>query len=83
MAEFSPVSDLADMFGLVDAEVQVGYRLGAAGVGSPASHWSRSVWHGWRNGRVDAGLAERDEAQRLLSYRWQMATGFTDGLPVH
>lgn len=29
---------------------------------------STSFWHGWRNGRVDGGHAQKDNAQSMLAH---------------
>ncbi len=47
---------------LDEAEILIGYMDGVAGlVGAPGM--TRSYLHGWRNGAVDAGLVDPDEAQ--------------------
>jgi hypothetical protein len=83
VAEFLPVTDLADAFSLVDDEVALGYQLGASGFASLGSWASRAVWHGWRNGRVGAGLAEPDAAQVVLAHRWQLGFGCSDSPMWH
>lgn len=67
MSEFVPVSTLADLDTLDDAEVVAGYRDGLANEPEPGNSRSRSYWHGWRNGMADRGLREIDEAQRELA----------------
>lgn len=67
MGEFIPVSTLADLDTLDDAEVLEGYRDGLANEPEPGGNRSRSYWHGWRNGMVDHGHREIDAAQRELA----------------
>lgn len=60
MAEFLPIETVGDFRCLDDGEVLEGYFDGFHNAPPPGSDRSRSYWHGWRNGRVDAGLAEAD-----------------------
>jgi hypothetical protein len=64
MAEFAPVETIADFRQLDDGEALEGYFDGFHGSPEPGSDRSRSFWHGWRDGRVDAGLTEPDCAQQ-------------------
>src|ERR1700750_3197472 len=57
MAEFKPTKTVTDFKHLDEGEVLEGYFDGFHGGSAPGSDRSRSFWHGWRNGRVDAGLA--------------------------
>lgn len=66
MAEFAPVETVADFRCLDDGEVLEGYFDGFHGVSAPGSDRSRSYWHGWRNGLIDAGLAEPDRPYMAL-----------------
>lgn len=50
-----------------DEDVREGYHDGLAGDPEPGGNRSRAYWHGWRNGRVDGGHAQRDEAQAQLA----------------
>jgi hypothetical protein len=72
MAEFVPVMTVADFRQLDDGEVLEGYFDGFHGSPAPGSDRSRSFWHGWRNGRADAGLAEPDLAQLALEQEFRM-----------
>lgn len=72
MAEFAPVQTVADFRRLDDGEILEGYFDGFHGCPAPGSDRSRSFWHGWRNGRVDAGLAEPDLAHRALEHAFQL-----------
>ena len=67
MVEFRPVSDLDDFRRLDDGEILEGYFDGFHGGSMPGSDRSRAYWHGWRNGRVDAGVVEPDAAQVALA----------------
>jgi hypothetical protein len=66
MSEFAAVETLADYRQLDDGEILEGYFDGFHGSAAPGSGRSRGYWHGWRNGRVDAGLAKPDAAQHAL-----------------
>jgi hypothetical protein len=66
MAEFAPVRTVADFRQLDEGDILEGYLDGFHGGPEPGSDRSRAYWHGWRNGRTDAGLAEPDAAQRAL-----------------
>jgi hypothetical protein len=67
MREFVPVTTLADLATLDDAEVLEGYRDGFAGDPEPGNNRSRSYWHGWRNGALDGGHRQKDAAQAELA----------------
>lgn len=61
-----PVKTKADLETLNSDEILEGYRDGYWGDLKCGDNRSRSYWHGWRNGRVDGGYAETDDAQMLL-----------------
>lgn len=67
MAEFASVTTIDDFRLLDDGELMEGYLDGVSAMPAPGSDRSRAYWHGWRNGRVDAGLAQPDAAQMLLA----------------
>ncbi len=67
MSEFNPVSTLSELDLLDQDEIVSGYRSGLDGEGEPGSNKIRGFWHGWRNGRVDRGLARIDEHQTRLA----------------
>jgi hypothetical protein len=71
MAEFIPVETIIDFRKLDDGEVLEGYFDGFHGSPAPGSDRSRSFWHGWRNGQVDAGFAEPDLAQLSLAHEFR------------
>jgi len=75
MPEFVPVMTVADFRQLDDGEILEGYFDGFHGDPAPGSDRSRSYWHGWRNGRVDAGLADPDFAQVALRRAFRSTTG--------
>lgn len=79
MPEFAPVTTLVDVESLDSAEVMCGYHHGVANGAEPGSWASRSFWHGWRRGRVDAGHVEQAPDQSLLAYLWHSA--FADKFP--
>lgn len=67
-----PVTTLEEMDSLNSDEVIEGYFdafRGEASDPEPGDNRSLSYWHGWRNGRTDAGFAGADEAQRELARR--------------
>ena len=66
MAEFPPVETVEDFRRLDDGEVLEGYFDGFHGRPAPGSGHSRSYWHGWRNGSIEAGFALPDHAYRAL-----------------
>lgn len=59
------VRSVSDYRSLDEAEVLIGYMDGMAGI-SGVQGMTRSYWHGWRNGAVDAGFIEPDDAQLEL-----------------
>lgn len=67
MSEFAPVSTLADLDTLDEAEILEGYRDGLANEPEPGGNRSRAYWHGWRNGMADRGIRQIDDAQRELA----------------
>lgn len=81
MAEFAPVLTLADFRQLDDGEILAGYFDGFHGSPPPGSDRSRSFWHGWRNGRIDAGYDEPDLAHRMLEQAFRL-TGTTAAVPT-
>ncbi len=67
MSEFMKVATAADLRTLDESEVLLGYLEGFDGSPEPGSDTSRSFYHGWRNGMVDAGFADADRARLQLS----------------
>lgn len=67
MSEFSVVTSKADLEMLDDGEMVAGNMAGREGAAEPGSAFSRSYWHGWRNGAVDFGHREIDHAQQQLA----------------
>ena len=67
MSEYQPVATKAELEQLEEKDMLAGYLAGYNGASEPGSAFSRSYWHGWRNGRVDSGRAEIDAAQIKLA----------------
>ncbi|MFD1330773.1 hypothetical protein ACFQ4O_02045 [Methylopila musalis] len=63
-----PIINAPDLSELDEAEVLEGYMDGRAGDPEPGDNRSLSYWHGWRNGAVDGGHREKDEAQAMLAH---------------
>ncbi|MFC3126080.1 hypothetical protein ACFOD4_13515 [Pseudoroseomonas globiformis] len=63
------VRSVADYRTLDEAEILIGYMDGIAGL-TGAPNMTRSYWHGWRNGVVDAGFIDPDEAQLELEHEF-------------
>ncbi len=62
-----PVSTLQQLSELDDPEILEGYHDGLQNELTPGGNRSESYYHGWRNGRVDAGHIQPDEAQMKLA----------------
>jgi len=62
-----PVTTIADLDQLDSDEMYEGFRDGFKGEPEPGGNRSRAYWHGWRNGAVDGGHREKDEAQAVLA----------------
>lgn len=78
MAEFAPVTEVRELCGLDDDQVLGGYMAGFRGDPEPvASVFSRSWWHGWRNGAVDGGHRDKDAAQAILAQAFVAAQSAT------
>lgn len=67
MSEFKKVTTKKELDLLDEKETVEGYMAGLGGEDQPDSTKSKSYWHGWRNGNVDAGNGDPDEAQRSLA----------------
>lgn len=67
MPEFNPVSTVEELAALSVEEILAGYYAGYHGEQQPDSTKSKSYWHGYRNGAVDAGRATIDEHQASLA----------------
>ena len=63
---FEPVRTMADLMTLDGDEIAEGCVDGRNGAPEPGDNRSRSYWHGWRVGAMDAGRIEIDEAHRAL-----------------
>lgn len=68
-----PITTLTELAELDEAEILEGYRDGYDGDPEPGDNRSFSYWHGWRNGAVDGGHREKDDAQAILAYEFVKA----------
>ncbi len=66
MVDRSPVSTVAEVESLDSGEMVEGYWSGRDGDPEPGDNRSKAYWHGWRNGRSDAGHPV-DAAQMALA----------------
>lgn len=68
MPEFLPVTTFEDLECLNGDEITDGYGAGIRGEPEPtASIFTRSYWHGWRNGARDGGHIPADLAMSQLA----------------
>lgn len=74
-----PLRRASQLDALDDRELFEGYWAGKDGWPEPGDNRSFSYWHGWRNGAVDGGHREKDDAQADLA-RDVIATGYLKGL---
>ncbi len=65
-----PISSIAEFETLDESDLLLGYIAGFDGV-SPDEGWSRSFLHGWRNGSLDSGRREADNADALLAAKFR------------
>lgn len=63
---FPPVTTLADLQTLDDAEMLEGYRSADRGDPEPGPNRGRSFWHGWRCRMMDYGELPIDPGHRQL-----------------
>ena len=61
-----PVLSIPDLETLIESEIVEGYSDGLEGFPCGENR-SRSYWHGWRNGMVDSGRQQKDDAQIILA----------------
>ena len=79
MAEFLPVTTLADLIDQDGDDIVADYRAGAAGDPEPlASSFSRAFVHGWLNGAVDGGHRPKSAAQAMLAHAFVLGHGCGD-----
>lgn len=64
---FEPVSTLADLASLKEADIVEGYMSAERGDPEPGLNRGRSYWHGWRNRMIDFGELEPDYASAQLA----------------
>lgn len=67
MSEFEPVAHKSDLDNLDSDDMLAGYMAGLINSTEPGSAYSRSYWHGWRNGMADKGRLPHDYAMRNLA----------------
>ena len=67
MTQYIPIKRASLLDSLDDKEVLEGYIDGSKNEPEPKGNRSVSYWHGWRNGMVDYGHKERDDAQTELA----------------
>lgn len=67
MANFAPVSTMADLDSLNRLEVTEGYLSAERGDPEPGENRGRAFWHGWRNRMIDLGQIPSDAASRALA----------------
>jgi hypothetical protein len=61
-----PVTTVEELDQLNNMEVFEGYQDGLENFRCGENR-SRAYWHGWRNGQVDGGHAQKDRAQEVLA----------------
>ena len=64
---YEPVRTVADLATLDYVEMREGYFDAVEGLPEPGNNRSRSYWHGWRNGALDHGIIEKDDAHSDLA----------------
>lgn len=62
-----PIRRKRQLDDLQHEETVEGYFDGLSGDHEPGDNRSFSYWHGWRNGAVDGGHREKDDAQAELA----------------
>ncbi|MBI0537769.1 hypothetical protein D9599_19610 [Roseomonas sp. KE2513] len=72
---FKAVRSVTDFRSLDEAEILIGYMDGMAGLVGEKD-MTMSYWHGWRNGAVDAGFIEPDQAQLQLEQEFAKLAEF-------
>jgi hypothetical protein len=70
MSDFFPVRTMADLKTLDEREIFEGYLAGWENSPEPGNNRSRSYWHGWRNGMMDRGHMEPDDASISLAHEY-------------
>lgn len=67
MSEFQPVVHKNELQNLSEDEMVAGYFAGINNDPEPGNAYSRSYWHGWRNGMADKGRLPIDSSMRNLA----------------
>jgi len=65
-----PIQTVYDLSLQSEPEMMAGYLAGLRGEDESESDFSRSYWHGWRNGMVDSGRREKDSSQAQLAHEY-------------
>ena len=81
MSAYQQVTTLAELDALDDDDVREGYFDGRAGEPEPSGNRSRSYWHGWRCGMMDARRLEIDPAHRKLIAEYVARGRLSPGSP--
>ena len=68
MIERVPIDTASQLQFLDNTQVLAGYLAGLQYSPLPPLDCSYSYWHGWRNGQVDGGWMQKDEAQAALAH---------------
>lgn len=66
MSDRRPVLTVDDLLDLDGDEMIEGYRDGRSGEPAPGDNRSRTYWHGWRVGAMDAGRIPIDAEHNTL-----------------
>jgi hypothetical protein len=67
MGEFQPVEHKSELDLMDSDDMMAGYMAGLNDTPEPGSAYSRSYWHGWRNGMADKGRIPSDHAMQNLA----------------
>lgn len=67
MTPFAPVTTLADLATLDEAEMLEGYLSAERGDPEPGPNRGRAFWHGWRCRMFDYGVIKADDGHRQLT----------------
>jgi hypothetical protein len=67
---FAPVSTLADLDSLNEADILEGYLSTQRGDPEPGENRGRAFWHGWRNRMMDMGELRPDSASCNLAHEY-------------
>lgn len=65
--KFEPVRTLEELDTLNSEMMVAGYMAGRKGYPEPEIECGKSFWHGWRNGMIDTGRMQQDDASLTLA----------------